>query len=667
MTDLDPKSTFETFVVGPANRLASAAARRAAESPGTAYNPLFIYSASGLGKSHILMAMAHHSQRTNERLRTRYKTLEGFLQDLESALEAGNRESLRDAYRDLDILLLDDIQFLAGQPEAQEMLLTTLDALSASESQIVLASDRPPAEIDGLDARLVSRFSGGLIVDIAPPELETRIAIIHRKVHERGQTLEPGVAEALGRYPFRNIRELGGALNRVLATQELEERRLAAEEIPAIMGVTVEIEAETGVEATDATSDAAAAGVDAEVEIREEPWRKRTRETIEAAEREGYRTTRIAGLLEEDAEPAEWEATLMRYGEDISRLREIDRELTRLGNPWPEASDALLRDPDRREEAEAFIASVRERMRPFPKLSEGPDLDHLDAEFPGIALKAARQIIGPERPEYNPLFLWSGGGEAATHLLAAAGRSWGAHRPDERMAVTSVRAFSEDFIRALGGGVAGAWRERWWTVDLLLVYGAEALSDTERAQDEFFHLFEALKRRGSRVIMAADRPPSEIEKIDERLRSRFEGGLVLEVAGRADGEPLEVAFEDPSPSGAAESGSSWDDVARAARIDAESGGEVGETVVPPLEEITFGDRGGLFVDTADDDDPMIVVADDVVHGDAEAPQHAEAPASIDVAAEEDEPSPATTAWRPSREKVVWVWPAVIERLVRELD
>src|SRR5690606_2614016 len=186
MTDLDPKLTFDAFVVGPANRLASAASRRAAESPGTSYNPLFIYSGSGLGKSHLLHAVAHQARKGNPRLRVHYQTLEGYLLELTQALESGTRDAIRDRYRDLDILLLDDVQFLAGQKEAQETLLGTLDALTASGSQIVLASDRPPAEINGLDARLVSRFSGGLIVDIGTPEYETRVAIIRRKVDEQG-------------------------------------------------------------------------------------------------------------------------------------------------------------------------------------------------------------------------------------------------------------------------------------------------------------------------------------------------------------------------------------------------------------------------------------------------------------------------------------------------
>lgn len=660
MMDLDPKSTFDTFVIGPANRLASAAAKRAAESPGTAYNPLFIYSASGLGKSHILMAVAHHAAKSNEQLRARYQTLEGFLQELGDALEAGDRDGLRDAYRNLDILLMDDVQFLAGQPEAQEMLLATLDALTGSESQIVLASDRPPADIDGLDARLVSRFSGGLIVDISPPELETRMAILMKKVKSRGQSLEPGVGEAIARYPFKNVRELGGALNRVLAIQDLEERRLQPHDIPGIVGPSVDVQPET------ARAGAAVFGevVDAvatQVEFQEAAWRKETRDLAESAQRDGFEAGRLLALLERDDEPADWKQRLQAFRKDMARLREIDRELDRVGNPWPDAAGAMMRDPDRRAEAETFLASVRERMRPFPRVSEGPGLDEVQGEIPGIALKAAGQLVGPERPEYNPLFLWSRDSDLAVQLLAAAGRTYFAANPEGRMAVTSVKAFADDFVRALGEGVAGAWRERWWTADLLMVYGAQELSATERAQDEFFHLFEALKRRGSRVIMAANCPPAEIAEIDDRLRSRFEGGLVLEVAGGGTpDESAEAELAVPSEP-ESEPESSWEDVTRTVQEDAVEKADPG--VVPPLAEINFGDRGGLFGGS----DPVPASPDPEVAPETPVPESdssAESESSDAVAA----PSAAPPGdWRPSREKVVWVWPTMSDRLVRELD
>jgi chromosomal replication initiator protein len=618
MTDLDPTFTFENFVVGPANRLASAAARRAAESPGASYNPLFLYSPSGLGKTHILGAIANQVRRGDSGYEVRYQTLERYLEELARALERGERDELRDSYTALDFLLLDDVQFLAGQPEAQEMILTTLDGLTHAGSQIVLASDRPPSEINGLDARLVSRFSGGLTVDIAPPEFETRVAIIRKKVADSGQELEPGVAEALARVPFRNVRELGGALNRILAMQELEERRLGPGDVPALVGIRA-TEAVRVAEAEPAVMDDAlqsflsevAGAVSSKVSEQEEPWRTEIREAAEAAEAEGFNATRLRSLVQGPTPLPDWEERLRSFDASVHRLREIARELKRLRNPWGEVAATLVKDPDRLDEAEAFLCSVRERMRPFPWLGPGPRLKDLEPHLSPLVLKSADQLASAQKPQYNPLYVWGRQVDVPRAVLAATGRSFSGHFPSATVAVTSVSGFSEDFIRALSEGVAGAWRERWWTVDLLLVYGAQELSDTERAQDEFFHLFEALKRRGSRVLLAADRPPSQIQNIDDRLRSRFEGGLVLEAeASSLPGDAASIQLIEPMPE-EDEGEATWSEIAS----------EVG--------------------------------------WDAPVPSVAEPEASRDdVEAER---------WQPSAENVVWAWPRMEVRLVEELE
>lgn len=640
MTDLDPKLTFDAFVVGPANRLASAAARRSAESPGTSYNPLFVYSGSGLGKSHILNAIAHQSTKSSPDRRVHYMTLEGYLGELTSALESGDRDGFKDRYGHLDILLLDDVQFLAGQKEAQEMLLRTLDQLSSAGSQIVLASDRPPAEINGLDARLLSRFSGGLIVDIGPPEYETRVAIIRRKAEERSQILAPGVAEALGRYPFKNVRELGGALNRVFATQDLEERQVTPQEVQRLMGdgrppgAAAPIRDEFGSFLQDLSG-----VVEETVVAQEEPWRKAIREAVDAAEREGFSARRIKGHLGGN-EPKGWEDTVGTFLADLQRLREIDDELDRLGNPWPEAAQGLVKDPDRLDEAEALLLSVRERQRPFQRLGDGPTLASLQG-FPRIAVKAAQQLVAAEKPEYNPLYVWSPEGDRSRALLGAAGRSYQSTHPQARMAVTSVEEFAEDFIRALGEGVAGAWRERWWTVDMLLVHGMQALSETERAQDEFFHLFEALKRRGARVMLAGDRVPQGIARIDERLRSRFEGGLVLEVDAGAASGALELVAAPPVEA----AGGIWE---------APSAG-AGQTV-PPLDQFEVGDRAGLFAGPAPKGTPP-----------AAAPPAPRAAPPATGTPQGVRASGRGGAWFPSAENVVIHWSKLEELLQEELE
>ena len=534
MSDLDPKLTFDSFVVGPANRLAAAAARRTADSPGTSYNPLFLYSAPGLGKTHILTAIAHQSGKTDSD-QVEYMPLEEYLERLESLLQTGDRDGLKGLFSGLDILLLDDVQFLTGQPEAQEMLLKTLDQLSAVGGQIVLASDRPPADIDGLDARLLSRFSGGLIVDLGPPEYETRVAIIRKKAAERGQELEDGVAQAVAKAPFKNVRELGGVLNKIFAMQDLEDRQVSPDEVAALLQEQDDAASlgkgskEFGSFLDELTSSVAEA-----VEEVEEPWRKAFREMIDSAERRGFSVSRLDPYLS-GSEPKDWEQVVESFEADLERLRDIDNELERLGNPWPEAAQGVLMDPDRVEEAEALLMSVRERQRPFPTLAVGPLLHDLEG-FEPIAVRAAAELVAEERPDYNPLYVWSADEGFGLTLLGAVGRTHQEAHPEQRMAISSISEFAEDFIRALGEGVAGAWRERWWTLDLLLVHGIQELSDTERAQDEFFHLFEALKRRGARMMLVADRAPASIGSIDDRLCSRFEGGLVLELASGSTGE-----------------------------------------------------------------------------------------------------------------------------------
>jgi len=620
MTDLDPSYTFDNFVVGPANRLASAAARRAAESPGTSYNPLFLYSPSGLGKTHILGSIAHQVWRGDGESRVRYQTLERYLEELARALERGERDRLRDDYSGLEFLLLDDVQFLAGQSEAQEMILATLDRLTHGGSQIVLASDRPPSEINGLDARLVSRFSGGLIVDIAPPEFETRVAIIRKKVFEVDQSLESGVPEALARIPFRNVRELGGALNRVLAVQDLEDRRLTPGDIPDLVGSpagrrasVVSGEPEGLDDALQSFLSEVTGAVSTKVVEQEEPWRKEIRESIEAAEAEGFSASRLRQFVQAEEAPPDWEERLAKFEGGIARLREIDAALKRLQNPWSDVAATLVKDPDRLEEAEAFLCSVRERMRPFPRLPEGPDLGALSDHLPPLALKSAEQLASAERPQYNPLYVWGPDEEVPNALLAAAGRTFTEHFPSSTVAVTSVSGFAEDFIRALSEGVAGAWRERWWTVDLLLVHGSQDLARTERAQDEFFHLFEALKRRGARVLLAGDRPPNRIENIDDRLRSRFEGGLVLEAESGSlpEGASSLALVEVVAGEGDTEDGPGWSEIARGAEsADPERDGAEGSTT-PEAQ------NGNL--------------------------------------------------WRPSGENVVWAWPRMEIRLVEELE
>ncbi|NNF26372.1 MAG: ATP-binding protein [Gemmatimonadetes bacterium] len=520
--ELDPRRTFDSFVVGPANRLASAAARRAADSPGTSYNPLFIYSSPGLGKSHLLVATSHRAKKVNPDLQIAYLSLEASIDDIVRALDTGMTDGGVGHLARLDMLLLDDVELLAGRPEAAELFVRVLTELNRKGGQVVLGSSQAPSEIRDLDHRLVERFSGGLIVDIATPEFGTRVDIARRKVDDRGGQLAAGVAELLGRVSVSSIRELSGIINRLMTIQEMEGRLVETHEIPALLQ---NLDLKSGDE-FGAFVDELAEEVATTVEVADAPWRRILREALDAGEAEGYNCSRLRHLLDQRTPPPDTRRIVERFTHDVDRLRAIRQELRRLGDPWPEAALGVLRDPERMEEAEALLTSAYELTRPYPPLPEGPRLEDL-ARLPDGAVEAGR-LLGKNQGSAQ-LYFWSPSGKGAEALAAATGNEFRESNADATVAFISVRDFAEDFIRALTAGVAGAWRERWWKVQLLVVHRLQDLSGTERARDELFHLVEAVHRSGGRVVMAADRPPSRIAGIEDRARRRLEGGLVVEV------------------------------------------------------------------------------------------------------------------------------------------
>jgi chromosomal replication initiator protein len=212
---LNRRYTFDTFVVGAGNRLAHAAAQAVAENAGARYNPLFIYGGVGLGKTHLLHAIA--AAALERGMDVRLVSTEQFMNDLINAIRGHSTESFRSIYRDADMLLMDDIQFIGGKEGTQEEFFHTFNSIYGSDGQIVLTSDRPPQAIATLEERLRSRFQWGLQVDIEPPDLETRIAILREKSERTGPLVPPPVLELIAQTVQQNVRELEGALNRVVA------------------------------------------------------------------------------------------------------------------------------------------------------------------------------------------------------------------------------------------------------------------------------------------------------------------------------------------------------------------------------------------------------------------------------------------------------------------
>ncbi|MCW1969394.1 MAG: chromosomal replication initiator protein DnaA [Anaerolineae bacterium] len=221
---LNPKYRFETFVVGNGNRLAHAAAEAVAENPADRYNPLFLYGGAGLGKTHLLHAIGHAARQRG--LRCFYITSETFTNELISAIRSQSTEAFRNKYRNVDVFLMDDVQFIAGKESTQEEFFHTFNALHSANKQIVVTSDRTPKSMGTLEERLRSRFEWGLMADIAPPDYETRIAILQQKAHQINTNIQPEVVEFVAKQVQSNVRELEGALNRLIASSLLTGRAL---------------------------------------------------------------------------------------------------------------------------------------------------------------------------------------------------------------------------------------------------------------------------------------------------------------------------------------------------------------------------------------------------------------------------------------------------------
>ena len=248
--NLNPKYTFEKFVVGSCNQFAHAAAKATAEAPGTTYNPLFMYGGVGLGKTHLMHAIGHHIKSQSPHLRVSYITSERFMNELINAIRFNKTPGFRDKYRSIDVLLLDDVQFMAGKERTQEEFFHTFNTLYNGQKQIVVTSDCPPREIPTLEERLHSRFEWGLIADLEPPDLETKVAILKRKADMDGIELADDIAIYMASKVKSNVRELEGSLVRLVAISSMKgvplSKMLAQESMKNILdserpaGLTIE-------------------------------------------------------------------------------------------------------------------------------------------------------------------------------------------------------------------------------------------------------------------------------------------------------------------------------------------------------------------------------------------------------------------------------------------
>ena len=530
-TALNPRFVFETFVVGAANRLAVTAGRTVAENPGATYNPLFIYSGSGLGKTHLLMAIGHAAKKLSPGLNVEYLTLDEFVEAFHAAIAAGQGDAFRRRFQNVDLLLVDDVQFLAHRKEMQTELLRLSEGLQAAGRQIVLASDRPPADIEALDERLISRFSGGLVVDIAPPDYETRVAILRRKAEERGSRFQPGVLDAVAGPECENIRELLGALNRLIAHQAVNESPVSVEvarqllNLGAAQPAAAAAKAETGSGGGDEFAEFLS-DVTVTVGKAVEAWRARVAEAVMRWEGEGYRTARLEALLQEEA-PAAVDEAIGGFARDVERLRTLAAEVAELD---PQAAgDAVFRDPQRLDEAEKVAEKVLRGSAPPPAPSAAFPLgDFVTGSSNEVALRAISDVVARPGKVYNPLVIVGSGGMGKTHLLHAVGLEM-AKRKRAVVACLSTQAFVDELITAIDGDRVDWWRARYRRATALLLDDIHLLAGKDRTQEELFNLFNHLLDHERQLVFTAPGLPGALPGIEPRIASRLEGGLVVEL------------------------------------------------------------------------------------------------------------------------------------------
>ena len=227
-TNLNPRYTYDSFVVGPFNELAHAASLATVKTPGSVYNPLFVYGGVGLGKTHLLQAMGNQITKDHPQKKLKYLSSERFTSGVVSAIRNRSMDALRSLYREIDILIIDDVQFLAGKEKTQEELFHTFNTLYEAGKQIIFSSDRPPKAIPALEERLRSRFEGGMVADVSLPDYETRVAILRTKAQEKSFSLDDEVVDYVASHIQRNVRELEGALNRLVAFSRISNGKTPA-------------------------------------------------------------------------------------------------------------------------------------------------------------------------------------------------------------------------------------------------------------------------------------------------------------------------------------------------------------------------------------------------------------------------------------------------------
>ena len=535
-SDLHPDLTFEAFVVGASNQLAVTAARTASENPGSLYNPLFIYSQAGLGKTHLLMAMGHHARALAPDLSVEYWTLHEFVEAFHHAVSAGDVGAFRRRLESTDVVLLDDVQFISHSKELQAELLRLAAELKRVEKQLVLTSDRPLAEISDLDDRLLEQLGGGLVVNIGIPEFETRLAILQRRAQSGGSQLSAEVLTVLAEIDVQHVRALLGMLSRLNAFQSINETQLTPAEARAVvMGEQMEASAPEPASPPPQESAAGAgdefgeflSGLAATVTEQVDGWRDSIRGAIEEWSARGYNTERLEALVGEGI-PGGTAAAVRAYEAVIERLRAIEAEVATMDPDT--ARDPVFKTPDGLDAAEELLKQTRANFVPPPGPSDVYSLDQfVTGEPTKMALEAGRTVVEQPGARYNPLMIVGPSGVGKTHLLHAIGRAL-CDRSGRTVACLSAETFVDDLVAAIEHRAVPGWRARYRYASAFLLDDVQKIAARKESQEELFQLFNLFADAHRQMVFTSNVQPQDIEGLDDRLASRLVSGLVATIS-----------------------------------------------------------------------------------------------------------------------------------------
>ena len=534
---LDQRLRFDTFVTGSSNRLAVAAAKAVADAPGVLYNPLFVYGASGLGKTHLMHAVGHSARDKQPSLGVEYVALDDYMEEFHQALQGGRLETFKKRYESAGVLLLDDVQFLTGRAEVQGELLRLFNVLQGRGTQIVMTSDRPPDEITDVADRLLTRLTGGLIVDVGIPDYETRVAILQKLQGERSSRFRDGVLEELARVDFSNIRELQGGLNRLLAHQGMSTAAIGVSDVRRLVGARATPLANAAIYGDIAEHESDSDTGDYDTFVQEvasavveqvEEWRVRLADASARWRAEGISVAVLDRALQLREAP-DVEGLLATFGAAVEYLRDLERQGSAADSNL--SGHSIFRDPERVKEAHALVQQAVSSIEPPPRPEPGLLFTSLhEGRANQMAMRAARSVVEAPGTQYVPLVITGPSGSGRTHLLHAIGNGLIA-AGIQTVACVSAATFAEQLITALREGAVEKWRARYRNAGALLLDDIEAVAGKERTQDELFHLFNALQSAGRQVVLTSSVPPNQLATLEDRLRTRFAQGLIVELGG----------------------------------------------------------------------------------------------------------------------------------------